>query len=120
MGGSGADPEETCQLLANVVETCLPLTGADAEQFEQLLRQPENEGVRQTMKTWLEQHEEIAETRGAVRKAQEDVLRVLGARFGSVPPEVEARVRQMNDEAALGALLTRTATASSLAAIDLP
>ena len=116
MDGDGADPEETRQLLANVVETCLPLTGADAEQFEQLLRQPENEGVRQTMKTWLEQHEEIA----AIRKAQEDVLRVLEARFGPVPPEVAARVRQVNDEAALGALLTRAATAPSLAAIDLP
>jgi hypothetical protein len=36
----------------------LPLTGAGAEQFEQLLQQPEHEGVRQTMKTWPEQHKE--------------------------------------------------------------
>jgi uncharacterized membrane protein YccC len=113
MDGSGAALEETRQLLANLVETCLPLTGADAEQFDRMLRQPENERVRQTMKTWLEQHEELA----AIRKAQEAVLRVLEARFGPVPPEVVARVREMNDEAALDALLTRAAIASSLAEI---
>jgi hypothetical protein len=42
-------------------------------------------------------------------------LRVLEAKFGAVPPAVVERVRRMDDEAALDALLVRAATAQTLA-----
>ena len=113
--GTGVDREETRQLLLNVVEAYLPLSGAEAERFEELLRQPENERIRQAMKTWTEQQQEI----GKRVKAQEDVLRVLEARFGPVPPAVAARLRQIDDEPALDALLTRAAVAASLAEMGL-
>jgi hypothetical protein len=121
--GSGAQRDETKKLLADVVETYLPLKGADADQYEQLLQLPENQGVGHTMKTWMEQQEEIAqargeargEARGAVREARTAVLRVLEARLGTLPPAVIARVQQMEDLAALEVLLTRAATATSLA-----
>jgi hypothetical protein len=64
MEGRGAERVETRQLLVDVLETYLPLSGRDAEEYEELLRRPENQGIRQTMKTWLEQHEEAAEARG--------------------------------------------------------
>jgi hypothetical protein len=121
--GSGVDREETRHLLADVVETYLPLTGADADQFEQLLDSPENQGVRETMKTWLEQHEEIGEKRGekrgAIRQAQEDVLRVLELRFNPLPGDVTTRVKAMDDAAELSALLARAVTASSLSELGL-
>ncbi|HEV7130121.1 MAG TPA: hypothetical protein VGN32_22020, partial [Ktedonobacterales bacterium] len=64
IGGTGMDREETQRLLVDVVETYLPLTGADAKEFEALLQLPENEGIRETMKTWSEQQQEIGEERG--------------------------------------------------------
>lgn len=109
--GSGVEREETRTLLADVAETYLPLQGSDAEQFDQLLQEPENQGVRQQMKTWSEQQQEI----GEAREARQAVLRVLAARFGPVPPAVAARIAQMEDLAALEALLERAATAASLA-----
>lgn len=112
--------EETRQLLLNVVEAYLPLSGAEAERFEELLRQPENEGIRQAMKTWTEQQQEIGKQEIGKRvRAQEDVLRVLEARFGPVPLAVAERIRQIDDEAALDALLTRAAVAASLAEMGL-
>jgi hypothetical protein len=91
------------------------MEGGEAEAFERLLEEPEQQGVRQSMKTWLEQHEEIGEAQGAVRKAQDDILRVLELRFGRVPPQVIERVRQLNSMAELDAMLERAVTAAVLA-----
>ncbi len=113
--GSGVEREADRQLLLDVVEVYLRLTGRDAEEFEQVLQQPENEGIRQTMKTWTEQQQGIGEEIGRKLKAQEDVLRVLEARFSPLPPTAVARIRQLDDEAALDALLVRIATAATLA-----
>jgi hypothetical protein len=107
------DQEEIRKLLVNVVETYLPLTGTAAEEFEQSLQRPENQRVRQTMKTYFEQDAESAETRGVLREAGEAVLRVFAARFGPVPEAVATRVRQIDDKAVLDALLDRVATATS-------
>ncbi|GAC1453254.1 MAG: DUF4351 domain-containing protein [Ktedonobacterales bacterium] len=117
--GRGAAADQTRQLLADVVETYLPLSGADAEQFERLLQLPENEGVHHTMETWTEKQQEIGKEIGAKLRAQEDVLRVLEARLGPVPAAVAARVRQIDDEATLVGLLVRAATAMSLDEIGL-
>jgi hypothetical protein len=122
MDGSGVERDETRQLLANVVETYLPLAGQDAEQFDQLMEQPENEHLRHDMKTWSEQQQDIGEARGkalgALDEARAAVLRVLRARFGAVPPELAARIQAMDDLAALEALLTRAATVAALADFD--
>ena len=71
------------------------------------------------MKTWSEQQQELGKELGReigkMLKAQEDILRVLEAIFDPVPPAVAARVRAMDDEAALDALLVRVATATTLA-----
>jgi hypothetical protein len=117
--GSGVARDETRQLLADVVEAYLPLAGADAEQFEQLLQQPENEQLRHGMKTWSEQQQEIGEARGKLDEAREAVLRVLRARFGAVPPAQAARILALEDLAALEALLTQAATVAALADFDL-
>lgn len=113
--GTEAAREEERKLLVNVVESYLPLAGSEAEAFERLMEEPEQQGVRQSMKTWLEQHEEIGEARGAVHTAQEDILRVLEARLGPVPAPVKERVRQIKDKVELDALLIRVATAATLA-----
>ncbi|GAC1447780.1 MAG: hypothetical protein PVSMB4_03910 [Ktedonobacterales bacterium] len=116
--GDGVDRSETRALLADVVETYLPLKGREAEQFERLLQLPENQGVRHTMETWTETQQKIGEARGeargAIRKAREDILRALEVRFGPVLPGVAARVQAIEDEAALDALLVRVLTASTL------
>jgi hypothetical protein len=121
--GSEVDNDEVRQLLLDVVEAYLPLAGTDAEHFEQLLQLPENQGVRQTMKTWTEQQQEMGEARGEARgklgQAREDVLRVLEARLGPVSPAIAQRLEEMDDVAALRALLVRAATASTLEDIGL-
>ncbi len=113
--GTEVAREEERKLLVNVVESYLPLAGQEAEAFERLLDEPEQQGVRQSMKTWLEQHEEIGEARGAVRVKQDDILRVLELRFRTVPAPVVERVRHLDDMAALDALLERAVTAATLA-----
>lgn len=52
--------------------------------------------------------------RGARAKAQQAVLTVLTARLGAVPPELDARIRQVSDLDRLDALLSAAATANSL------
>jgi hypothetical protein len=111
MEGSGVEREATRQLLLEAVEIALPLSGQDAEEFEGLLRRPENEGIRHTIKTWTETQQEI----GRKIKAQQALLRVLAIRFGPVPPVVEECVRQVDDEATLDGLLACAITAATLA-----
>jgi hypothetical protein len=120
-GGVARDVDRT--LLVDVVETYLPLTGADAERFEDLLRRPENEGIRAHMKTWSEAQQEIGEARGEARgrlaAVQDALLALLEARLGPVPLEVVARVRAIGDEATLRGLLLRAADAKTLADLGL-
>lgn len=71
------------------------------------------------METWTEQQQEIGKEIGAKLRAREDVLRVLEVRFGPVPPTVAARVRQIDDDATLDALLVRAVTAASLEELGL-
>jgi hypothetical protein len=113
--GTAVVREEARQLLLDVVESYLPPEGREAEAFERLLEEPEQQGVRQSMKTWSEQQQEIGAARGAVRAKQDDILRVIERRLGAVPAPVKERVRQIQDEAALDTLLDRVATASTLA-----
>jgi hypothetical protein len=117
--GTGVKHEASRRLLNDVLEMYLRLAGTEAEQFEALLSRPENEGVRWTMKTWSQEREEIGEARGREigrqLEAQENLLRVLEARFGPVPAAVAERVRQSDDIQALEALVVRAATATTLA-----
>ena len=66
--------------------------------------------VRPTMEPWTETQQKI----GALRKARENVLRVLEIRFGPAPATVTVRMRAMENEAALDALYVRVLTATTL------
>ncbi|MDQ2830123.1 MAG: hypothetical protein M3Y74_13885 [Chloroflexota bacterium] len=52
--------------------------------------------------------------RGAMTKARQDVLMVLSARFGAVPPELDALIGRINNLDRLDTLLSAAATANSL------
>lgn len=113
-GGNIANADDVRRLLFDVVEAYLPLEGAEAEAYEELLQLPENEGIRKRMKTWSEQQQEIGEVQGKLAKAQEDVLRVLEVKFGTLPADLVARVRAITNEAELDALLVMAVKATRL------
>jgi hypothetical protein len=131
-GGSNVDEDEVRRLLSDVVEAYLSLEGEDAEEYEELLRLPENEGIRDQMKTWSEQQQEIGEARGEARgeahgeahgkiaKAHEDVLRVLEIKFSPLPADLAARVRAITSEADLDALLVQAVQAAQLSDVRIP
>ena len=58
--------------------------------------------------------ERRAMARGALQQARKNVVEVVTARFGSVPPSLGERLEQLDDPAELKNLLRRAVTADSL------
>ena len=80
------------------------------------MRDPARVGEVETMaKTYADELVEKGEV-GALRKT---LLRLLRAKFGAVPEDVERRVQAIEDVARLGGLLERILTATSLAEMNL-
>ena len=114
---SGVDDARK-MLLANIVETYLPLSAAEQEQFAALLAQPGTEETRQMISVYEERG--IAKglqqglQEGIVGGKRDTLLRLLRVKFGALPPSVEAQVQAIADEAQLDTLSERVLTANSL------
>jgi hypothetical protein len=98
-------------LLSNYVETYLRLDEEQQGRFEQLIRQPAYQEV--------EMVRSVYEIEGERRGKQEAALLLLREKFGELPEHTEARVRSLQPEAELEALLRAILHAHSLAELGL-
>lgn len=101
-------------LLLNCVETYLRLDEQEEKLYEELVKQPEQEEVREMLAVYEERGIAIGEQRGIVRGKRDAVLRLLRSRFGKLPKAIEARVEKMETEAELDALFDAALSAQSL------
>jgi hypothetical protein len=79
----------------------------------ELLEKAAGPEAREDIVTVLEEIEQRGERRGRAQGRAQMLLELLGARFGSVPPEVRAEVMAA-DEAALSRWAIRVLTAPTL------
>jgi hypothetical protein len=98
-------------LLANCVETYLPLAGQEQRAFEELVEQPSFEEVTQMRSVYEIRGERLGQQRAA--------LTLLRRKFGPLPEWVEARVRAMETVVELDALLGAILDAGSLEELGL-
>jgi hypothetical protein len=97
-------------LLTNIVENYLPLSDAEAEQYQHLVEQDNTEEVEEMISVY--------EERGIVKGEQRMLLSLLQTKFGSVPESVELRIRKM-DSIELEALSKQILTATTLKELGL-
>jgi len=106
------------RLLADCVETYLPLAGREKARFERWLASSSNREVRKMRKTYSDQMEEIGERRGEkrgeMRGKREALLSQLRVKFGRLPAEVVRTIAAIDNARRLNALLRRVVTARSL------
>jgi hypothetical protein len=98
-------------LLANCVETYLPLEGEERQAFEELVQQPSFEEVSEMRSVY--------EIQGERRGKQRAALLQLREKFGELPERIEARIRAMETDAELEVLLRRILRANSLSELGL-
>ncbi len=102
-------------MLANIVDSYLPLTGAALRRYEQLLVREEYQMAgRLDYYAWRDQMRNEGREEGTIQAKQEDIVAVLRARFTPIPDELAQRIRAIAAPEALNALLIRAATATSL------
>ena len=107
---SGVD-EARQMLLANVIETYLTLNGEEEAEFQRVLSEAGEQEVGEMLS--------IYEERSIVKGVRNSLLRVLRAKFGDLPEQAEAHIRDITDETELNALLERVLSANSLAQMGL-
>lgn len=118
IGQSGLD-EVRQWLLANLVETYLPLTTATQRRYEQLLAREEYQMAKQWdyhafRDQMREEGLQQGLQQGLMSAKREDILTVLRARFTPLPDELTQRIEAIVSPSELDALLVRAATAGSL------
>ncbi len=113
-------------LLANCVQTYLQLAGREAEQYAALRLAEKTPEVEAMEMTWAEQM--VAEYREkvlaegiekGVERLRTSLLRLLGQRFGQVPPAVRARVEAIDSLDELGGLTDRILEVKSIEELGL-
>jgi hypothetical protein len=93
-------------LLSNIVENYLPLSGSQAEDFEEIVRQNTPEEVVEMLSIYEERGIEKGIQRGIAQGIEQGILRgqramtltLLKAKFGEISQAVIDRVEQMQEE----------------------
>lgn len=115
------DPEYRW-LLLDAVRTYFRLNRTEQEEEQRVLQSQAYQEVNQMLQTELERLEDAAERRGEARGQREAlqsaVMEVVEERFPGVPESVAARIRGIQDLAALKDLIRRAAGAASLEEIE--
>lgn len=106
-------------LLVNVVETYFPLSGDELEEFRQVVSRKEYSKVQDTELTWGDKLLLKGRAEGALQAKRETLKRLLTAKFGSLPIEVETRIDAVESEEELDQYLERVLTAHSLEDVGL-
>jgi hypothetical protein len=96
-------------LLANLVETYLPLSVEEREELRVQLQQEDDTGMETTALEWAQQ----LFRDNSLRTRREDVRRAIQLRFGRVLPEVDALVEATATEDGLTALFDRAVVAQN-------
>ncbi len=96
-------------LLAYFVETYLPLTEAEQEEFEGLI-QREEVRVMQFVTSWERQ----GITKGLIQARREVLLSLLGENFSTVPPTISQQVQTIESSKELSQLLRKLIHANSI------
>jgi Putative transposase, YhgA-like len=115
---SGVD-EAILYLLVNVIETYFPLTGAELERFEQLVSRKEYRNVQEDELTWADRIHEKGREAGVIEGKRESLLKLLTAKFGSLPAETTSRVQNFVSGTDLDRYLEQAATSTSLEEVGL-
>lgn len=98
-------------LLTNIIETYLKLSAEEEAQYETLTSQSEETEAVEMVNLY--------EERLMVKGTRNALLKLMQAKFGELPEQVEARLRSITEEARLDTLLDRILTAETLADMKL-
>jgi len=111
------DPART-RLISGFVETYLKLNAAETLQFDaetrRVLPESERTKVMEITTSWKEEGRQEGRQEGLLVAAREDIVEVLEARFGAVPPEVGEKLAVIQDPTRLKSLLRLASTAESI------
>ncbi len=101
-------------LLVNVIKTYLPVPEGAQERYRRLIAREECRKVQELELSWADRLREEGLHEGLVRGKRETLKRQLAARFGTLPPTVEARIDGVASAEELDSYLDRVLTAASL------
>ena len=101
-------------LLANIVETYLPLSEEEQGRFRELLAQSGSEETNQMISVYEERGIAKGLQQGIVGGKRDMMLKLLRLKFGTLPQNVEAKVQALTAETELDTLSERVLTANSL------
>jgi hypothetical protein len=113
-------------LVSGFVDTYLRLNAEEQLRFDEkavkLANEQERKGIMEIVTSWMEKGIERGMQQGMrqgmLKKAQEDILDVLQARFGEVPYGLRERIQAIADEAELKRLHRQSALAESMPAFQ--
>lgn len=102
-------------LLVNVIETYFPVPEGERERYQRLLSREEYKIVQDMELTWGDK----LLLKGVEKGKRETLKRLLAAKFGPLPADVDERIDRITSSEELDACLERVLTASSLAEMGL-
>ena len=106
--------EARLYLLVNVIETYFPLSGSALAQFRQVVARKEYASVLDEDLTWGDNLILKGEEAGVIKGIRETLKRLLTAKFGTLPVELDSRIDAVGSGQELDAYLERVLTASAL------
>ena len=105
-------------LLTYVIQTYLPLSEAEDNEFRTLLAQPESQEVRTMVNIYsgriFDEGVERGIEQGILQGQRNTLFKLLHSKFGTLPESVAAKIEAIESEAELDILLERILTANSL------
>ena len=105
-------------LLANLIETYLPLGAAEEAEFERLVAQPEAKEVRDMITIYeqrgIEKGIEQGIEQGILRGKKDTLLHLMQSKFGELPVTIVAKVRSLSSVEDVNSLTDRILSAASL------
>ncbi|MBC8235591.1 hypothetical protein H8E77_39090 [bacterium] len=110
--------EVQAAILTYFVDTYLPLTPAEEEEFQQLI-QTEEVQVMEFITSWQRKARAEGMAEGVLASRRETLLTLLSEKFGSVQETTSQRVQSIESQEELDQLLRKLIHANSLAEMGL-
>ncbi|HEY6333379.1 MAG TPA: Rpn family recombination-promoting nuclease/putative transposase [Blastocatellia bacterium] len=107
------------KLISGFIDSYLRLNASEQVEFEAEIKAfgPKNKGkVMEIVTSWMKEGIKQGRKEGAISTAQDDVVEILGVRFGRVPAVVTKALRKIDDVGRLKMLLREAATAATMKA----
>ena len=110
-------------LLIDLIETYFPLSGEQEQRYQRLVSRKEYRKVQDVELTWAEKLEEKGRKEGLqaglLKGKRETLLRLLTAKFGSLPESTTKHVRDIDSVDELDGHFERALVAASLKEMEL-